>query len=130
MESSEWQATVGKGAGSVVTDRRDSASALACAARHFAKIITNMVPTLRIHHGGVHGEKAGAARHAGGMPGAAAKQLKKVPWKQQIWLRIVLGIPKHKRHSSPNRLAPGFSGLMKLGATAIVYSYLTARSRY
>src|SRR5260370_33554441 len=32
----------------------------------------------RIHHGRVHGEKAGAARHAGGMRGAAAKLVRKI----------------------------------------------------
>ncbi len=31
----------------------------------------------RIHHGGIYRKKAGAARHDRGMPGAAAKQLKK-----------------------------------------------------
>ena len=32
--------------------------------------------TYRIHHGGVHGEKTGAARHDRGLSGRAAKQLK------------------------------------------------------
>jgi len=44
-------------------------------------------------------------------------------WKQQIWLRIVLGIPKHKCHSKPERLRLALRPY-ELGPPAIVYSYL------
>jgi len=78
MESSEWQATVGKRAvGLVVTDMTGQRVSFARATgRHFGKVITNMVPSVhRLHPGGLHGAKAGAARHDRGLRGAAEDQL-------------------------------------------------------
>ena len=74
MESSGNQGTLGKMAlGLVVTDMNGQPISFARASgRFFAKIITGMVPLGdRLHHGRIHGEKAGAARYDRQLSGVA-----------------------------------------------------------
>ena len=66
LESSAWQATLGKKAlGLEVTDLDGNRIGFGRATgRFFAKIISEHHPLHRLHHGGVHGEETSAARYS------------------------------------------------------------------
>ena len=79
MESSEWQATVGKRVlGLVVTDA--AGQRISFGPRHRQALQQNYhqhgPSGHRLHHGRLHRKKAGPARHDRRMPGPAAQQLK------------------------------------------------------
>ena len=106
MESSEWQATLGKKVlGLVVTDMarqlrpRDGEALCQDHHQHGACIY-------RIHHGRIYGKKAGAARHDRGMPGAAAKQLRKNSGSSRSDGRSLLGYATTGAKSKREKICP------------------------
>ena len=73
MECSTWQATLGKKAlGLYVTDLAGERITFGRASGRYFRENNFRPDTIhRLHHGGIHRAEAGAARHDGGLPGAA-----------------------------------------------------------
>jgi len=107
MESSEWQATLGKRVlGLVVTDMAGRRVSFGRATgRHFAKIITNMVPAfIGYIMAGFTERKQGAARHDRGMPGGCGETIEEEVWKHRLDRRPRLGYATTGAKSKPEKI--------------------------